>query len=59
MGPCPHQESRGLSHPHETAAVEAPLPFFTHADTAAPAEQEQIPALTPQSPIAQAVADVA
>ena len=31
MGPCPHQESRGLSHPQEIAAVEAPLPFPTAA----------------------------
>lgn len=26
-GPCPHRESRGLSHPDETVAMEAPLPF--------------------------------
>lgn len=31
MGPCPHWESRGLSHPDETAAVETPLPFPTAA----------------------------
>lgn len=28
---CPHQESRGLSHPHETDMVEAPLRFPTVA----------------------------
>lgn len=31
MGLCPHWESKGLSHPDETAALEAPLPFPTVA----------------------------